>query len=241
MEAGHFAFSEKESRFALVGSVLALSHVLPTMSPPAAVWAAEHKPYQLAVASRCGLRVPDTLISNEPSEAEKFFRHYRPDVIAKSVRTGYLEDATGPKAIFTSKVERSHMERISRLTVAPVTFQPLLHKQSDIRVTVVGERMFSAEICSQSDNDASIDWRRTSNPDLPHETHELPRPVERCLANYMRCLGLHYGAIDLVLDEDGDYWFLEVNPGGQWLWLDRILSLGITQRIADWLESGSPK
>lgn len=73
MDEGHFAFSEKESRYAFVGSFLALSQVLPTMSCPASVWAAEHKPYQLAIAKQCGLSIPDTLISNLPSEAERFF------------------------------------------------------------------------------------------------------------------------------------------------------------------------
>lgn len=238
MDVGHFAFSEKESRYALIGSVLALSHVLPTISSPASVWAAEHKPYQLAIANQCGLSIPDTLISNLPSEAESFFKRHSPNVVAKPVRTGYLEDADGPKAIYTSKVEESHMRHITRLSVAPATFQTLIHKQSDIRVTIVGEKIFSAEILSQTDDDASVDWRRTSNPNLPHKHHDLPGMVELRLLQYMKRLGLEYGAIDLVLDGEGDYYFLEVNPGGQWLWLDRILDLGITESIADWLETG---
>ena len=242
MDAGHFAFSEKESRYALVGSVLALSHMVPTMSCPASVWAAEHKPYQLSIACQCGLSIPDTLISNSPSEANSFFQCHSPNVVAKPVRTGYLEDADGPKAIYTSKVEKSHMRQISRLSIAPATFQTLIHKQSDIRVTIVGEKVFCAEILSQTDDDASLDWRRTSNPDLPHAHHDLPESVEHGLHQCMKRLGLQYGAIDLVLDGEGNYYFLEVNPGGQWLWLDRILGLGITQSIADWLESaGNPR
>lgn len=238
MDAGHFVFAEKESRYALIGSVLALSRVLPTMSCPSSVWAAEHKPYQLAIANQCGLAIPDTLISNLPSEAEEFFSCRRPNVVAKPVRTGYLEDADGPKAIYTSKVEESHMRQIARLSVAPATFQTLIRKQSDIRVTTVGEKIFCAEILSQTDVDASVDWRRTSKPDLPHEHHDLPGEVERHLLQYVKRLGLEYGAIDLVLDEEGSYYFLEINPGGQWLWLDRILGLGITKSIADWLETG---
>lgn len=238
MDVGHFAFSEKESRFALIGSVLALSNVLPTMSCPKSVWAAEHKPYQLAIANQCGLSVPDTLIGNLPSEAESFFRKHKPNVVAKPVRTGYLVDAAGPKAIYTSKVEESHMKKIMRLSVAPATFQALINKQSDIRVTIVGKKVFCAEILSQTDEDASVDWRRTSNPHLPHKKHDLPGTVELLLLQYMKRLGLEYGAIDLVLDGEENYYFLEVNPGGQWLWLDRILGLGITESIADWLQSG---
>ena len=235
MDPTYFAFSEKESRYALIGSLLSLSREVPTMNSPEAVWVAEHKPYQLAVAEQCGLKIPDTLISNLPSEAEAFFSVHQPDVITKPVRTGYIDDAESPKAIYTSKVNASHMEHISRLSVSPVTFQPLLHKRSDIRVTIVGRRIFTAEIYSQTDRDASVDWRKTSNPDLPHEHHRLPKSIEENLLHYMKCLGLVYGAIDFVLDTEGNYFFLEINPGGQWLWLDRVLNFGITQSISDWL------
>ena len=238
MDPAYFAFSEKESRYALIGSLLSLSREIPTMNSPEAVWVAEHKPYQLAVAEQCGLKIPDTLISNMPNDAEAFFSVHQPDVITKPVRTGYIDDAESPKAIYTSKVNASHMEHISRLSVSPVTFQPLIHKHSDIRVTIVGGQIFTAEICSQSDQDASVDWRKTSNPNLPHKHHNLPKRIEENLLNYMRCLGLVYGAIDLVLDNERNYFFLEINPGGQWLWLDRVLNLGITQSISDWLEQG---
>lgn len=238
MEPAYFSFSEKESRYALIGSLLSLSREVPTMNSPEAVWIAEHKPYQLAVANQCGLRIPDTLISNLPSEAEAFFSDHQPNVITKPVRTGYIDDAENPKAIYTSKVNASHMEHISRLSVSPATFQPLIHKHSDIRVTIVGRRIFTAEICSQTDHDASVDWRKTSNPDLPHQHHSLPKNLENNLLHYMKCLGLIYGAIDLVLDNEGNYFFLEINPGGQWLWLDRILNFGITQSISDWLVQG---
>ena len=238
MDTAYFAFSEKESRYALIGSLLSLSREVPTMNSPEAVWTAEHKPYQLAIADQCGLKIPDTLISNLPSEAEAFFSVHQANVITKPVRTGYIDDAETPKAIYTSKVDASHMKHISRLSVSPVTFQPLIHKHSDIRVTIVGRRIFTAEICSQTDHDASVDWRKTSNPDLPHQHHSLPKNLENKLLHYMRRLGLVYGAIDLVLDTKGNYFFLEINPGGQWLWLDRILHLGITQSISDWLEHG---
>jgi len=238
MDLAYFAFSERESRYALIGGLLSLSRKIPTMNSPEAVWVAEHKPYQLAVADQCGLKIPDTLISNLPSEAEAFFSVHKPDVITKPVRTGYIDDTESPKAIYTSKVNTSHMEHISRLSVSPVTFQPLIHKHSDIRVTIVGGQIFTAEIFSQTDHDASVDWRKTSNPDLPHQHHSLPKNLEKKLLHYMKCLGLDYGAIDFVLDTEGNYFFLEINPGGQWLWLDRVLNLGITQSISDWLANG---
>jgi D-alanine-D-alanine ligase-like ATP-grasp enzyme len=48
-------------------------------------------------------------------------------------------------------------------------------------------------------------------------------------------LNLEYGALDFVLTPDGRFVFLEINPNGQWLWLDDMLSLGITTAVAEWL------
>jgi D-alanine-D-alanine ligase-like ATP-grasp enzyme len=55
----------------------------------------------------------------------------------------------------------------------------------------------------------------------------------------MSRLSLTYGAIDLVLTPDGRYVFLEINPNGQWLWIDEMLSLGISHSIAEWLSEGT--
>ncbi len=54
----------------------------------------------------------------------------------------------------------------------------------------------------------------------------------------MHLLGLTFGGIDLDLTPEGDYVFLEVNPSGQWLWLDDKLTLGISDAIASWLHGG---
>jgi glutathione synthase/RimK-type ligase-like ATP-grasp enzyme len=105
-------------------------------------------------------------------------------------------------------------------------------------VTIVGQRIFAASIDSQSDPNATIDWRKTENPLLPHAPIELPKPLQQSLLELMMRLSLSYGAIDLVLTPDGRYVFLEVNPNGQWLWIDEMLSLGISQSIAEWLSEG---
>jgi glutathione synthase/RimK-type ligase-like ATP-grasp enzyme len=54
----------------------------------------------------------------------------------------------------------------------------------------------------------------------------------------MSSLKLTFGAIDLIETLDGNYVFLEVNPSGQWLWIDDKLSLGISDAIAHWLAKG---
>ena len=68
---------------------------------------------------------------------------------------------------------------------------------------------------------------------------ELPGELQRSLLELMSRLSLTYGAIDLVLTPDGRYVFLEINPNGQWLWIDEMLSLGISHSIAEWLSEGT--
>jgi glutathione synthase/RimK-type ligase-like ATP-grasp enzyme len=112
-------------------------------------------------------------------------------------------------------------------------YQEFLPKAYDIRVTIVGRKLFAVSIDSQSDPSAVIDWRKTENPLLPHAPIELPAPLQRSLMELMSRLSLAYGAIDLVLTPDGRYIFLEINPNGQWLWIDEMLSLGISHSIAE--------
>lgn len=117
---------------------------------------------------------------------------------------------------------------------APVIYQPNVPKLFDVRVTIVGEEIFAAAIDSQVEPTARTDWRQTAH-DLKHERHSLPIEVERGCLRLMRELGLVFGALDFVLTPDGRYVFLEINPNGQWLWIEDKLGFPITRQVAAWL------
>jgi glutathione synthase/RimK-type ligase-like ATP-grasp enzyme len=119
-------------------------------------------------------------------------------------------------------------------------FQAYVPKRSELRVTVVGERVFAAEIGSQATHHTRHDWRRYDMAHTPHTPHALPEPVARAAVALVRALGLVYGAIDLVLTPDGDYVFLEINPNGQYLWIEHLTGLPITAAIADHLIGAEP-
>jgi len=236
MDAGVYDFCLRESRSSLIGALLgALPETARWMSAPSAVWAAEHKIFQLAMARSCGLTVPATVVTNDASEARAAFARFGGRMIAKPVRTGYVEVEGSPHAIFTSAVSAADLEDMTGAELSPVIYQPLIDKRCDVRVTVVGDRMFVAEIDSQSDPTASVDWRRTDDPYLPHQRGSLPDDVEQRVRCFMRRIGLTFGALDFIATPDGRLVFLEVNPNGQWLWLDDQLDLGISSAVATWL------
>jgi glutathione synthase/RimK-type ligase-like ATP-grasp enzyme len=233
MNPGVYDFCLRESRSALLGTLLSLGRRM--MSPPERVWAAEHKLLQLATAKAVGLHIPETVVTNDAEQIRAAFHHFRGQMIAKPVRTGYVDYGFEQHAIYTSQVLEEHLEDLSGAHLSPSIFQPLIPKRADVRATFVGASLFVVEIDSQSDPAAVVDWRKTENPALPHRVATLPQVVEERARDFMRRLGLAFGALDFIRTPEGDWVFLEVNPNGQWLWLDDMLNLGITEAIASWL------
>ncbi|MFL6605748.1 MAG: MvdC/MvdD family ATP grasp protein [Steroidobacteraceae bacterium] len=234
MDPGIYEYCIRESRAALLGSVM--TSAPRWMSEPAAVWRAEYKPLQLALAEELGFRIPKTVITNKPAQVQSAFATFG-GLILKPVRSGHVVQAGEERAIFTSRVLEEHLAAVDEARWCPAIYQELIPKRFDIRVTVVGDRLFSAAIDSQSDPDAQVDWRQTSNPQLPHRRISLPHDLEQRLRKLMRRLDLQFAGIDLIQTPDGDYVFLEVNPSGQWLWLDDMLDFGISDAMANWLST----
>lgn len=233
MSPGVYDFCIREARSTLVGGLLA--HHVPVMSPPANVWAAEHKVFQLRAAQEAGLTIPKTVVTNDPHTVAETFRAFAGRMIAKPARAGYVDYGDEQHAIYTTRILEEHLENIGSVRWSPAIYQPLVEKACDVRVTYVGGELFVADIDSQTDPDASIDWRRTSNPNLPHRQGALPERLSSNIERFMSSLGLAFGAIDFIRTKSGEYVFLEVNPNGQWLWLEERLGFPIAARIARWL------
>ena len=232
LDSGILNFCEREQRAFLLGSLTSLS-TQRWLSDPAAIWRSEQKPYQLAIASRLGFTVPETLITNDQKRVREFSRRCR--LVAKAVSSGYIAGSDGNEAIFTSALTSDDVRDLGELSLAPVIFQEMVPKVSDIRVTVVGNDVFAAEILSQENESSKVDWRATDDPDLKHKRHELPRDLVELCRLLVSKLGLEFGAIDLALLSNGSYVFFEINPNGEWLWIEDQLGFPISERIAQWL------
>lgn len=216
------------------------SHDVSWMSHPSDIQQAEAKIFQLVKAKQVGFDIPETLISNDAEEVKSFFHRMGGDIICKPLRLGYFDYGDKCTCVFTSMLNEEDLTDIAGIRVAPVIYQQHIKKARDIRVTIVGNRIFSAEINSQVDQSSMVDWRR-SDVDLPYCTHKLPRTVEEMCFRLLDALNLKFGAIDLVLSTNGQYLFIEVNPNGQWLWLEDKLGFPITLAVAEWIVAQSCK
>lgn len=219
------AFAESETSQAVGGMLDALP--CGWVNPRAADDAAHHKPYQWEVAHEVGLRLPRTLVTNKPEAARKFIDEVG---LGKTIFKAFLASQEAWRE--TRLVERDDLDKIDLVRFSPVIFQEYI-EGVDLRITVIGDSVYAAE----------IDARKTSYPvdmrmvigEAVLQAVKLPPKLNKALLKLQRRLGLSYGAIDVRRTAEGEYIFLEVNPAGQWLFVEQRTGLPITQAMADFL------
>lgn len=198
---------------------------------------AENKIYQLEMAKDIGFNIPRAVISNNIEMVKYIKNTYDNDLIIKPIKSGNMKDGDIEKAIFTTKISEEQFDNIERIESFPIFMESNVHKIVDLRCTVVGNEVFVAEIHSQIENESKIDWRRGKKV-LEHREHVLPNNIKKMCIELTQKLNLNYSAIDMILDENNDYVFLEINPNGQWAWIENKLQFPISKKIVDLLVKG---
>jgi MvdD family ATP-grasp ribosomal peptide maturase len=203
---------------------------------------AENKQLQLQVARELGLDTPRTLTTNEPDAVHAFAKSCEGGMITKMLSSFAIYDEGKELVVFTNPVKPSDLADLSGLSLCPATFQELLPKSVEIRATVVGHRVMSACVDSQVSERAVHDWRRDGVRMLDDwQPYQLPLEVEEKILRLMDYFSLNYGAIDIILTPDGRHVFLELNPSGEFFWLERTPGLPVSEAIADLLLGHAPR
>jgi MvdD family ATP-grasp ribosomal peptide maturase len=201
---------------------------------------AENKQLQLQVGREIGLETPRTLTTNEPAAARAFAKSCEGGIVTKMLSSFAIYNEGKELVVFTNPVEPEHLADLSGLSLCPATFQELLPKSLEIRVTVVGQRVMSASVDSQVSARAAHDWRRDGLRMVHNwEPYQLPLEFEEKMLRLMDYFSLNYGAIDVILTPDGRHVFLELNPSGEFFWLERTPGLPVSDAIADLLLGNS--
>lgn len=194
------------------------------------------KAMQLGIAAQLGFDLPPTLITNDPDRLLDFYEREHGEIISKCLGPTTQKHFSRIAGRFTELVSRQDLTHVSSLHLAPMIFQGYVPKRVELRVTVVGEKVFAAEIHSQSTNHTRVDWRRYDFGHTPYASHQLPEEISRRCVALTERLGLSYSTIDMILTPEGRYVFLELNPNGQYLWIEFETGLPITAAICDLLE-----
>jgi len=225
----HRLFVHEECHEAVAGAWLALDAFW--INDPVADDAASRKLNQLRAASEIGLEIPSTCVTSEPAEAARFIeRTGAGNVVYKSFSAH--EHAWRE----TRLLRHDELALLDRVRYAPVIFQEFVPAEADLRVTIMGEQCFAAAIRTAPAS-YSYDYRM----DLERAAVEplaLPGEVEDQLFALLRRLRLVYGAIDMRRTPDGRFVFLEINPSGQWLFIEDRTGQPMTDSFARLLAGG---
>lgn len=196
---------------------------------------AENKIYQILLAKRLGFSIPNSLITTEALAAKRFISENSSNCIIKPIRTGFIDDQGAERVIFTSKLGPTDISALNDISDCPIYLQNNIPKIADLRVTVVGDTVFAAKINSQSQKESSIDWRKGDTLSLAYEQCTLPNKLHQQCLELVKTLGLQFGAIDFALDSTKNFVFLEINPNGQWAWIENRVGYNISGELINLL------
>jgi hypothetical protein len=191
------------------------------VSPPDATERAGNKIHQLSKAVDLGLDIPNTRISND-AEAVRALMEGGRNVIVKPV-VGVVDEL-----LYTRRFRAEEIDDADAVQVCPAIYQECIEGTLHLRVNVFGESVYTAAIRTRD-----LDWRRV----LPGEiefTNDFPDVEDKC-RRYVRSLGLAMGVIDMKVTPDDRCFFLEINPQGQFLFLEGMTGFPLADRFCEFL------
>jgi hypothetical protein len=211
------------------------------MSFPFNIRLASYKLGQLKRASQLGFKVPRTLITTDPDSAKDFYELCNNKIIYKVLSIAMLgpnSNQSKSRAVYTTPIEASQLTLLNKDWNVPCQFQEYIPKRLELRVTVIGDELFAAEIHSQAHERTRKDWRHYDVV-TPMRKGNLPSDIaEMCFA-LTKSYGLNFSTIDLILTPEEEYVFLEINPNGQWIWVEeRVPELKMKEALAYYLIRG---
>ncbi|MBU3868033.1 ATP-grasp ribosomal peptide maturase [Streptomyces sp. 4503] len=178
---------------------------------------AEHKPAQLATAARCGFDIPPTLLTNLETAVREFARDHSQDADGRAL------------TVWVEEVDPA--DRNAGVSQTMHLFQKRVQSVADLRVTAVGEKVFTVRI----EGSPGLDWRRHYDA-LSYSLIDTPPELAKSVRHYLDAFGLVFGAFDFGVDRDGRTWLYECNPNGQYAWFPEPITGKIITAVADQLQ-----
>ncbi|MFY7697800.1 MAG: hypothetical protein ACOVQX_03145 [Legionella sp.] len=182
---------------------------------------ANSKLWQLKIANECGMKIPITLCSNDPYDIRDFLlKNEKKGVIYKPLCSNFWFEDNRMKISYTTKITFLDLPSNRILQSTPGIYQVEIKKKYELRVTCFGSYLVAAKLNSQEHAKGKLDWRAIPATDLKIEPYRLPAFIQRKIRKFMSKIGLVFGSIDLIVTNDNEFIFLEVNEQGQFLWLE---------------------
>lgn len=198
------------------------------INPMYATQIAERKLFQLEVAFSLGLTIPKSTVTNRLYQAQSFLSFHKASII-KPISNGLQVLKDRVYSIYTTEINLNSFNSLELAPVfdTPVFLQEKIDNSYDLRVTIIKDKVFSVKITKDSNE---VDWRR---PEITkrYTLVYLPLQLEQLLLKLHNSFGMIYSAIDMIVTSKGEHVFLEINPVGEWVWLEMELGIDISGHL----------
>ena len=182
-----------------------------------------NKAVQLRMASASGLKTPATLMSNSPAAVRRFFDQHPDNAICKAFAAHVWQQQGNPDLMVTETFSLNREELPTDdevFTYSPAIYQEKVKKQFDVRAVLMGDHVYSFAVRTPAN---SLDWRHDAAlRKAAVDRIATPAAVESGILRFAAAAGVCTGSLDFAVDRNGEWWFLEINEQGQFLWLDDV-------------------
>ncbi|WP_188856608.1 hypothetical protein [Oceanobacillus indicireducens] len=186
---------------------------------------------QIQLAQKCKFLIPKTIISNNKNDIEDFLeKHVQNGLIIKTMNSHYTEYNGKLYEVFGKVIYENNLD-IEELAVVPTIIQELIRFSKEARVTVIGDKVMGALIHKDSNEG---DWHHEGVKHIKSSTLEVPKDIQNKCVNFLKEAQLDYGAFDFMITQEDEWYFLEVNPLGDWRWVELDTGQNITKEIVDY-------
>jgi len=190
--------------------------------------------------SRCG-KIVQALAASRYFQVPPFRCVFGSPVALRGPRRSVVKSLSSTRIDNTSVFYSTEVGGTELDPTVPWQIQDLVEAEKDVTIVVVGVQLFAFELARQPFADRTIDWREVATDYVTDQwlVHPLPAAIEQGVLSLMADLRLYYGRIDLLLSGD-TYHFLEVNPNGEWGWLDAAGRHGLLERVLTEISPDTP-
>lgn len=209
------------------------------LNAPLQALLADQKPMQLAVAQASGLVVPRTLISQRPADIRRFREAERDGVVVKPFNVGAWSEDAGYSVSYATRIAAEEEIADGDLRACPTTYQEVIRHHGDLRVVCLGGHYVCVKMTHELQGE--IDYRAVRHKTkITYSEFALPADLAEKLDRLRKRLAIDFFCADFVMPADGgEPVFMELNPGGQFLYLDeKVPGLDIARKFCSLLVYG---
>jgi len=187
----------------------------------------------LRTAHDIGLKTPNSIVTSDKSILKNFLKD-KVSLLNKSLGEGKsIKFKEKQYPFYTNKIE--NLEKITN-SFSPSLFQEYIEKDVELRIFFLENQFYPMAIFSQNNEKTKTDFRNYDR-EKPNRlcSYRIPQEIQYKLSKLMKRINLNTGSIDIIKGTDGEYYFLEVNPSGQFGMTDLPCNYNLAKKISEYL------